>query len=371
MRRAALAFALVAMAVPAAVAPGASATRKQVPLWKIVYTRTDGRLGLWTSNQRRVFPLKGVPADPGGTGNWPAVWSPDGKYIAFSRAIGQPGIYVVRVGHGLPRRLFKTYEPAFGVSLAWSPDGRKLAFSVDCHSEIPGAACADGTVLYTIDRDGTRLRRLVIVPSKAPFVPEMSGAVWSPNGRRIAYIVTAAEGKDRPDALYTVSVAGGTPRLIAQAKRGAYHELAPPSWAPNGRWISYGDCDLPRMTSSVYCDLVVRPSSGGVARVLLTPFNGDSALGPAAWTPDSRTLLRWQGRTLFAIDFPTRRRRAVLSIDRANVIAVARDGRTFALIPDSGPPIEATLSGRIVDRGPRIPFYSGVGPTWTASLWIH
>src|SRR5215216_2554745 len=71
-------------------APGASATPTRVPLWKIVYTRTDGKLGVWTSNQRRAFALKGVPADPGSTGNWPAVWSPDGKHIAFSRAIGQP-----------------------------------------------------------------------------------------------------------------------------------------------------------------------------------------------------------------------------------------------------------------------------------------
>ena len=163
-------------------APGASATRTRVPLWKIVYTRADGRLGVWMSNQRRLFALEGVPADPGSIGNWPAAWSPDGKDIAFARAKGQTGIYVVRVGHGRPRRLFTTDQEAYGVALAWSPDGRTLAFSVDCVDDPSVTGCRGVTALYTIHRDGTGLRQLTSVPAQALSIPQI-GAM---PGRRTA-----------------------------------------------------------------------------------------------------------------------------------------------------------------------------------------
>ncbi len=354
-------------------APGASATRTRVPLWKIVYTRADGRLGVWMSNQRRLFALEGVPADPGSIGNWPAAWSPDGKDIAFARAKGQTGIYVVRVGHGRPRRLFTTDQEAYGVALAWSPDGRTLAFSVDCVDDPSVTGCRGVTALYTIHRDGTGLRQLTSVPAQALSIPQIWGDAWSPDGRRIAYIVTYTSTGNAPgDALYTISAAGGRPRLIARETPD--RALAAPSWAPNGRLIAYGACHITRLGSHALCDLVVRPSSGGKPRVLLRGFV-ETGLWRAAWTPDSRTLLRGQGLALYAINVQSGRRRTVLR-HFAAAIAVAGDGRTFAFIPDAAAPSPslATLSGRVIDKGPRIPFYSGVGPTnggpGTASLWI-
>jgi Tol biopolymer transport system component len=385
LRSASVLLACVALTTTAGAA-SASGAAVQVPAWKIVYIRNDGGLGVWTSSQRRTFRLRGVPTDPGGVSNWPAAWSPDGRYIAFSRALGRPGIYVVRVGHGRPQRLFKTYQDAYGVGLAWSPDGRKLAFSIDCDYE-PGPTaeekCRSGrngiTALYTIQRDGSHLQRLVAVPSTFAPVPKIWGDTWSPDGRHIAYILTCVNGCS--DFLDTIDAAGGSPQLVA--KVGPNYVLGAPSWSPNGRWIAYGDhCYGPQIGGDIRCDLVVRESSGGHPRVLLHSFERfDTGLWPAAWTPDSRTLLHSQYRehgrpALVTINVETGRQRIVLTTF-ADVIATSRDGRTFAFIPDAALPTPsvATLSGRILDRGPRIPFFSGLEATegggGSASLWIH
>src|SRR5207249_5278714 len=57
--------------------------------------------------------------------------------------------------------------------------------------------------------------------------------------------------------------------------------------------LAYGDhCYMPPLGGDIRCDLVVRDSSGGNPRVLLPSFRRrNTGLWPAAWTPDSRTLL--------------------------------------------------------------------------------
>jgi dipeptidyl aminopeptidase/acylaminoacyl peptidase len=357
-----------------------SAAPQRLPVWKIVYSRNDEGLSVWRSSRRRAFRLTATPKARSDS-DWPAAWSPDGKYIAFSRVSGQPGIYVARVGHGPPRRLVETFPSAYDVHLAWSPDSRKLAFSINCDVDFlrEGIPCKSGkngtTALYTIERDGSHLQRLVAVPRNFAPRPEIWGDAWSPDGRRIAYILLTSTNDCCGDFLYTIDAAGGKPQLVAKGRAGPAYELGPPSWAPNGRWIAYGDCKVPPITSNVYCDLVVRNRSGGNPRVLLRSFGRrDTGLWPSAWTPDSRTLLHSQGDdrgrpSLFAINVQTGRRRVVFR-HFAEIIATSRDGRTFAFITGAGAPAVATLSGQIVDRGPQIPYFSGV-TGGTASLWIH
>jgi hypothetical protein len=76
---------------------------------------------------------------------------------------------------------------------------------------------------------------------------------------------------------------------------------------------------------------------------------------------------------LFRIDFATARRRRIMRVFAADV-AVARDGRSFVFIPEPfggfTKPAVATMTGQIVARGPKIPFYDSVGTGRNASLWI-
>jgi Tol biopolymer transport system component len=64
--------------------------------------------------------------------------------------------------------------------LDWSPDGRTLLFGPACGFD--GLCDPD---LYILRRDGTRVRRLTDTPKR-----EETDAVWSPDGRRIAFVRT-------------------------------------------------------------------------------------------------------------------------------------------------------------------------------------
>jgi Tol biopolymer transport system component len=75
-------------------------------------------------------------------------WSPDGRKVAFSACWdpgGGCGVALQEKESTTPRRI------ASGVSPSWAPDGRRLVFS----------SARDGAVLYVINADGSRLRRLL------------------------------------------------------------------------------------------------------------------------------------------------------------------------------------------------------------------
>jgi Tol biopolymer transport system component len=353
--------------VAAAVSRGDAAATKLRP-WKIVWLREHSGLSAWASQRRQTFVLTGTKKE--GPDDYPAAWSADGQYIAFSRSSSdQPGIYIVRVGHGAPRRLAQTFAFAHA-EVAWSPNGRTIAYSVDCEEDVPSQACVSGptgtTALYTIDRDGSDRRQLVALPAATTFEPQIRGLAWSPDSRRIAYVANDT-------FLYTIGSNGGTPRLVA-AERNPDYTVGNPAWSPNGRWIAYGGHCRLGPSSDVSCSLVASSSRDTKRRVLLNS-PGDTGVWPPAWTPDSRTLLYSRvGRpALFRIDFATARRRRILRVFAADV-AVARDGRSFVFIPEPfggiTTPAVATLTGQIVARGPKIPYFDTVGGHGNASLWI-
>ncbi len=221
------------------------------------------------------------------------------------------------------------------------------------------------TALYTIERDGSDRRQLIALPAASAPRPEIRGITWSRDSRRIAYVANDT-------FLYTIGSSGGAPRLIA-AERNPDYTLGNPAWSPNGRWIAYGGhCYVPLLGGDIDCSLVASSSRGTKRRVLLRS-PGDTTLAPPAWTPDSRTVLYGTaGRpALFRIDFATARRRRIMRVF-ATALTVARDGRSFAFIP--GPfggtrPAVATLTGQIVARGPKIPYFYTGGEV-SASLWV-
>jgi len=347
--------------VAAAVSRGDAAATKVRP-WKIVWLREHSGLSAWASQRRQTFVLTGTKKK--GPDDYPAAWSADGQYIAFSRASSDgPGIYIVRVGHGAPRQLAETFAFA-NAEVAWSPDGRKIAYAVDCEDDFSSGRCVSGptgtTALYTIERDGSDRRQLVALPAATTFEPQIRGLAWSRDGRRIAYVANDSNG--------------GVPRLVA-AERNPDYTLGNPAWSPNGRWIAYGGhCYLPRLGGDIDCSLVASSSRGTKRRVLLNS-PGDTGVWPPAWTPDSRTLLyaREARPALFRIDFATARPRRIMRVFAADV-TVARDGRSFAFTPEPfagfTKPAVATMTGQIVARGPKIPYYDTVGGHGNVSLWI-
>ena len=132
-------------------------TPSDIGTGRIAYAKTrwdDSLAGLWVvdadgANRQRL-------AD---RGEYP-VWSPDGRYIAYSGSGDDGGVWVMDVDGANPRLL--AYR---GVGPVWSPDGRYIAYT-DWRD-------GDGGV-WVVDADGANRRRLT----------DGWDPVWSPDGRR-------------------------------------------------------------------------------------------------------------------------------------------------------------------------------------------
>lgn len=101
----------------------------------------------------------------------------------------------------------------------WSPDGVKIAFisTRSGHRE-----------LWTCDSKGSRLRQLTRLAGAYVDCP-----VWSPNGRRLAFMVAGAN-----TAIFVIDSMGGTPQRITPAS----HDAMPCSWSRDGKRVYYA-CD--------------------------------------------------------------------------------------------------------------------------------
>jgi Tol biopolymer transport system component len=140
-------------------------------------------------------------------------WSPDGKWLAFSRDTGLSGyesLWIVAAAGGKPRRVTDCHTCA-DVIPVWSPDGKLLVF------QRIGAVGPNG--LYTVRPDGSDLKR--IANGGAP--------QWSPDGTRIAF--------DATRGIEVANVDGSDARLIF-AGPSATGPWAP-SWSPDGHMLVF------------------------------------------------------------------------------------------------------------------------------------
>jgi Tol biopolymer transport system component len=144
-----------------------------------------------------------------GGGDHPS-WSSDGKLIASSLGI---------VDRSSPRETKPVRIPE-GDEFTWSPDGNRIAFL----RTIPGGAHA--VALHLMDPEGNFLRRL----TRHDRIDE--APVWSPDGRNLVYHSRAtwdALGTDYEVAI--VSAEGG--------EGPSFGVGMDPVWTPDGRGVIY------------------------------------------------------------------------------------------------------------------------------------
>jgi len=194
-------------------------------------------------------------------------WSPDGRRIAFLRVTGSYRhhgyhLYAVNAdGSGL-RNLGRIAGPAlFSSQLVWSPDGRTIYFG-----------------RYLVSTDGSGARKL-------PYIPWT--AVWSPNGRQIAFVGNRPRGgpcpcKDNSD-IYVMNADGsGTRRLTHNT---GYD--GEPAWSPDGRKIAFQSRRLGNSGAMGIGEIYVMNADGSGKRNLTRNPAQDRS---PSWSPDGRRI---------------------------------------------------------------------------------
>jgi Tol biopolymer transport system component len=214
------------------------------------------------------------------------VWSPDGTHIAFLQqhpevelGVGpQDDVVVVEVASGVTRRL--TSDARSKTALSWSPNGTELVY----------------------ESVGRPLPRPVVVIDAASGNIVQPAAVrpyplWSPHGRRVAYVTVEAEHS----SLVVTAADGSSPRVLFRGARDTgVFDLA---WSPNGRFLvfTYGGW------SSSNSRLEIADVASGRVSAVTALRSHDSA---PTWSPDS-------GRIAFARYQQARRRYSVAVVDRS------------------------------------------------------
>jgi Tol biopolymer transport system component len=251
--------------------------------------------------------------------------------IAFVRGdLGRPcrpgscdhGLYVMNAdGTGL-RRLTRnaTFGPG-SIGPVWSPDGRKLAFVK--RVERGGAPCRPGgscdSEVYVMNADGTGLRRLTrnTVTDGSP--------VWLPDGR-IGFVrsIRDSNGRSSRDAIYVMNADGSDQRrLTLLPRRGGA-----PRWSPEGEKIAF----VAPVGHLGAADIFVMNTDGSdlrnVTNTVTTSFD-------FAWSPDGRRIAYIEGNpggplTVVNADGTGKQRlRGTLIVD-LGLPSWSPDGRTLA-----------------------------------------
>lgn len=190
-----------------------------------------------------------------GSLNASPAFSPDGRQVAFARALGANiEIFVANRDGSNARRL--TNSGGIDTNPAFSPSGREIAFT---------SSRSGSPQLYVMDAEGANVRRVT-------FEGEYNdGASWSPDGTRLAY-ATRIE-RSRFDLALVDLVSLAARRLTSG---GGTNEA--PSFSPDGRRLVFTSSRAGGMQI-----FAIAVDGGGVEQLT---FTGSS------WGPDWSGYLR-------------------------------------------------------------------------------
>jgi Tol biopolymer transport system component len=199
------------------------------------------------------------------------VISPDGKQIAFA-AVGD--IYVMPVG-GKPVNVTK--DAALDTDPAWSPDGSQLVYSSDKDSEH--------LQLWIRDMKSGRSRQVTHMSTQP------QGAVWSPDGKRIAFF--NVDGMWRVAQMSVLDVASGTVTKVHDTLA----QPGSPTWSPDGTRIALAEVapftkrfrEGTNQVLTIGADAATANTDKWFAPVPLLSIDSRGGCGPV-WSPDGSKM---------------------------------------------------------------------------------
>ncbi|HLS69649.1 MAG TPA: Tol-Pal system beta propeller repeat protein TolB [Kiloniellales bacterium] len=183
-------------------------------------------------------------------------FSPDGNRVIFSMSAGgNTDIYTLDLRTRSTARL--TNNPSIDTSPSYSPDGRRIVFNSDR---------GGGQQLYVMDAQGGNTQRISFGDGR------YATPVWSPRGDLIAFTRMHQGnfyvGVMRPD--------GSGERMISRG-----YLVEGPTWAPNGRVLSFFRQEPADSSGQVRSRLVTVDVTGFNERELPTPMDASDP----AWSP--------------------------------------------------------------------------------------
>ncbi|HSR98946.1 MAG TPA: S9 family peptidase [Kofleriaceae bacterium] len=212
-----------------------------------------------------------------------ARWKRGGAH-AYDSEWEQSHLVVVPLGGGEPRHINAGTDTV--VRFAWSPDGKRVAMVVSTSSDPLEAFVHHKLVVA--DADGANPRTLDQGDPDKPFViPQIS---WSPDARKLAYLVTSRGGMSHIDEL-RVRALDGSPATDAAAKLDL--ELTGMVWAGDGRSL------IAAATARTVTRLVRLPIDGGAAKEIAI---GRRVLGGLQGDRTGRYLVAASATTMSPLD---------------------------------------------------------------------
>ncbi len=326
---------------------------------RIAFSWNGGEGGSGGKPERNIYVKAIGPNDPvrltfGTEDERTPVWSPDGKYIAFCRALTtEPtpsgyGIYVIPVSGGRER---KVAEGGLGVS--WSPDSKTLAFA-------GLAPKSSGIVLLSL---ATGQRREITHPT--PYFDALP--VFSHDGRRILF--TRDFGFSARE-IFVSTVAGGTAKRLTFDRKPTYGA----AWTANGREIVFASN---RGTGGESLWRVA--SKGGTPQRLSSTLEG--AFYPAISRQGDRLAYTesFKDTNVYEYDGPGFGERAapshftgpkglILSSRRDDSPSISPNGEQIAFVSNRTGNEEIWVSDRNGGHLVRLTFFNGAGtgtPRWS------
>lgn len=227
------------------------------------------------------------------------VQSEDASLVYVSTIGATSDIWISKAGAGTPFRV--TDDQATDMSPSWSRDYKYILFSSNREGNQE---------IYSIRRDGTRIKRLTNDPA-----PDHS-PVMSPDGSKIAFVREL--GANRQNIL--VMNADGT--NVVNISRSNFNDIQP-SWAPDGTRLVFASDRDARFGPGTYLEVYTMNADGSGVQRLTVNDNGNDYY--PEWSPDG-------SRITFTSDRSTNQRCYAFALE---VLVMNADGSSPRSVSDN------------------------------------
>jgi Tol biopolymer transport system component len=319
-----------------------------------------------------------------------AAFTPDGNYvdyIAYSSFSTLAKVYQVPVLGGTPRQLIDS--AIAGVS--FSADGRQMAYATFDHSSSEG-------VLMVGNADGSEARKVAARKASMTFYTGAYSMVrWSPDGQRIAALVSNADPSGQTDGLVEIDVATSREKPMPGRRWPGMSDF---SWLPDGSglllaakdkssapiqlWIvTYPGGAVRRLTNDLgsYVSASVSADGRTIASVqqnlasslwVGTANAPDNVRQVTSGTFDGMKGLEWtpDGRIIFTRNHSGKWDLFVADADGGNVRQLTFDGQDkgFPVVCDSGRAVVYSTNSEGIDHLWKLDLQSGTSTKLTNGL---